>query len=183
MFDKIDNIFLSIMLKYKKIFEDVIQQSKVYNINLTKEHINLQKQTVEITNVRNKKTSTHKVICFCIYDTKQELFRWMNGFNHMLFGSKDFQDMIVRWFGTRQTTDKIFKNNEFNINKKLHYSIVYFIAILYGTYNVIRFTSENEQYIMYALLDLGIKDNFDLKKLEKDIQPYLKACKVNKKNK
>ena len=85
---------------------------------------------------------------------------------------------VEKIFGSRRTLDKIFKH-EYEISEKYHIAIPYFLAILNPAYNLVSFATSDDDIYFYAFVNLGIKDNFNMKKFVDDMSYYKKALETD----
>jgi hypothetical protein len=166
MFDEIDKLFINIILKQRKVFEDVEKLSLDYKILLTKENMDFTKLTVDAE--KNKKITTHNIIIVGVYDIKKELFMWSTDINLLLLELLTQHD-LEKDIGSMRTLEKLFKLNV-NIILTDHYVIPCLIGIYNQNMNIISF--HNDGYIMYALINLGIKDDFDYEQYLKYMRFY-----------
>ena len=168
MFDKLDELFFSTILLNKQLFDDMMNKTLDYKLNLTKDIVQLKTPKIEVE--FNGKTKTHTIILFGLYDKIKKIYKWIGQTNELLI------EQVIRYdveniFGNWQTIDKIF-SSEYVIGNKEHMAIPYFIAILNPAFNLIRFESEDGNLYFYALVNLGIKDNFIFEKFISDMYIY-----------
>lgn len=176
MFDKLDELFFSTILLNKQLFDNTMDKTLEYKLNLTKDIVKLKTSKIEVD--FNGKTKTHTIILFGLYDKIRRIYKWIGQTNELLV------EQVIRYdveniFGTWQTIDKIF-SPEYVIGNKEHMTIPYFIAILNPAFNLIKFESEDGTLYFYALVNLGIKDNFIFEKFISDMYIYKNLALVNK---
>lgn len=176
MFDKLDELFFSTILLNKQLFDNMMDKTLEYKLNLTKDIVQLKTSNIEVE--FNGKTKTHTIILFGLYDKIGRKYKWMGQTNELL------AEQVIRYdveniFGSWQTIDKIF-SPEYIIGNKEHMAIPYFIAILNPAFNLIRFESEDGTLYFYALINLGLKDNFIFEKFISDMNIYKNLALVNK---
>lgn len=176
MFDKLDELFFSTILLNKQLFDNTMDKSLEYKLNLTKDIVQLKTSKIEVE--FNGKTKIHTIILFGLYDKIRRVYKWMGQTNELL-GEQVIRYDVENIFGTWHTIDKIF-SPEYVIGIKEHMAIPYFIAILNPAFNLIRFESEDGNLYFYSLVNLGIKDNFIFEKFISDMNIYKNLALVNK---
>jgi hypothetical protein len=176
MFNKLDELFFHTILLNKQLFDDMMDKTIEYKLNLTKDIVQLRTSKIDVE--YDGKTKKHIIILFGLYDKIGRIYKWMGQTNELL------AEQLMRYdvediFGTYQTIDKIF-SSEFTIANKEHLAIPYLMAILNPAFNLIRFESEDGSLYFYALVNLGIKDNFIFEKFISDMTIYKNLALANK---
>lgn len=172
LFDKKDKTFFSIVLKYKKNYEDIMTKSLEYQINLNQDILELKKNTIEAT--KNNKKEKFSIILLGMYNTENNTYIHYKGINEILFDNLDKNYDLIDFFGSKTTIEKIFLNQFISIDKKTHYAIPYFVAIMNPAFNLVRFENENGKYYFYALIKFGYEDKLNFNKFLKDMEKYKK---------
>ncbi len=174
-FDKFDELFFDIVLSNTTMFKDTMTKSLEYKLDITKDIVALKTHDI---NVEYKgKTTKHFIILFGLYHKKDKQFMWISNYNDVFKELLDKYD-VERMFGSRRTLDKIFKH-EYEISEKYHIAIPYFLAIINPAYNLVSFATSDDDVYFYAFVNLGIKDNFDMKKFVDEMSRYKKAVETD----
>lgn len=71
------------------------------------------------------------------------------------------------------TINKLFKS-KVKIKDELHMAIPILIAILNPAFNLVSFSTPDDSMYIYALVNLKIKDNFNMDKFTDDMEAYKK---------
>jgi hypothetical protein len=164
MVDNIDKLYITAIKKYKKYIDFVQEKSRNYVINVTHENVTGGKLDVEV--VKNKKTSTHKLLFFGTYKKSEGVFEWSNGVNSALLNH--ISDQGKNAFGPDRIVNKFFQN-VVEISEDDHYVIPILVFLSNPKFNVIWFTNPDVDMIFYSMIDLGIKDNLNYNKFVRDI--------------
>lgn len=173
-FDKYDELFFDIILFNKTMFEDTMKKSLDYNLDITKEIMEL--KTTDIKVKHKGKTSNNMIILFGLYNKINKLFKWIGDSNYLLQNQLNRYD-IKSIFGSQRTLDKIFKH-EYIISEKYHEAIPYLMAILNPAFNLVSFATPDDSMYFYAFVNLGIKDNFIFEKFVSDMLRYRNALET-----
>jgi Tfp pilus assembly PilM family ATPase len=99
MFTLLDNILLGFLSGLWKYFEEVLEKSYKYKINITIDNVSGKSSDVEITH--NGKKEYKKIIVFGLYDPTKEIFKW-NGMTNKLFYEKLVNDGAKELFRTME---------------------------------------------------------------------------------
>jgi hypothetical protein len=178
MFDNIDNQFFEIILLNKHMFNDVMTKSLEYDLDITKDIVELKTPKIKVEH--NGKKTEKIIILFGEYNLVNNIFGWIGESNDLFIQQLERYD-VKKIFGSYRTLDKILKK-EFKISEKYHIAIPYLMAILNPAFNIVSFKTPNSTYI-YALVNLGIKDNFNFEKFIKNMQKYKNLAIDGKKSK
>ena len=178
MFDKLDELFFHTILLNKQLFDNMINKTLEYKLNLTKDIVQLQTSKIDVE--YKGETKKHIIILFGLYNKIGRIYKWI-GQTHKLLVEQLMRYDVEDIFGTFHTIDKIF-SSEFVIGNREHLAIPYLMAILNPALNLVRFESEDGSLYFYALINLDIKDNFIFEKFISDMRIYKNLALVNKPN-
>ena len=158
-----DEQFFNAIRDYQPFFDNIVNQSLQYNIQLTPEHVsenNLNKITVITPNKMRR--------CNFIPIGFEEQVSY-NG-RHFKWHSFEGRDLIKE-----HINDYLFVENNYVSRNSLNY---YFedcvqlnyenrnilpnlISITHPKFNIIRFTDNDSSYYYYCMIEIGIKSSFD----------------------
>jgi len=180
MTDKLDNYFINMILQYGLVFEDVINKSLDYDINLPSDIAEtLFKEDVEVKNIKTGEISKHNIIFFSLYDFNKEEFIWYRGIEKMFSEQlKKYPDLSSIPF-----ISNLFATSKIKLGEKYKNLIPYLVAIIYSNYNIIRFIDPDSNIESYILINLGIKDSFDFDKFSDLLSKYNLLGKIVNDNK
>lgn len=156
MFTNKDRIFFSTLSLYKDIIEKNITKSLEYNIEFTEDIMMGKSYKVNIQNKKNKKKMVKDVFILGVYNTKDSLFKWSPIRQIIHDNLKNFWMDV---FGTTATIDKIFTPTV-NIEYEDHCYIPYLVNLIRPDFNVIRFETQDKSNIIYAMINIGYKNDF-----------------------
>lgn len=163
IFTTLDDVLITIFSSLWKNFQKVLEKSYDYKINVTKDNVECKSLDVDITNIKTGKHDNKKIIVFGVYNAKQELFTWNTNISK-IFYDKLIKENIKETLGTLETLNKLFQQHV-KINKKQYVAIPCLVGFFNPAYNLIKFVSENEEIEMFALVDLGIKDDINISEI------------------
>ena len=158
-----DEQFFNAIRDYQPFFDNIVNQSLQYNIQLTPQHVsenNLNKITVITPNKMRR--------CNFIPIGFEEQVSY-NG-RHFKWHSFEDRDLIKE-----HINDYLFVENNYVSRNSLNY---YFedcvqlnyenrnilpnlISITHPKFNIIRFTDNDSSYYYYCMIEIGIKSSFD----------------------
>ena len=100
---------------------------------------------------------------FGVYNKSTKMWNWMKNMNEIMFDTYNKQYDLVDMFGKEaEPLLKTIFSNEVKISPDDHTVIPHFIQLLNASHNLVRIEMDQESpYIMYALIDLDIKDEID----------------------
>jgi hypothetical protein len=176
MFDKLDKLFFDTILLNEKFFINAIGQTLNHKLNLTKNIMQL--KTTKINVEYQGETKEHMIILFGTYHKLNGIWKWI-GQSNELFANHLINYGLDDIFGSFHTFNKIFLP-EFQINVKDQFAIPCLISIFNPAFNLVSFMSEDGLMFFYALVNLGIKDNFVFGKFISDMVNYKKIALMNK---
>ena len=169
MVDQLDNYFMNMILQYGSGFEDVIDKSLDYDINLPSDIAEtLFKEDIEIKNIKTKEISKYNIAFFSLYNFNTEEFMWYRGIE------KIFSEQLNKYSELYSIPfiRNLFATSKIKMGEKYKNVIPYLVAIIYPNYNVIRFTDPDNNLESYILINLGIKDSFDFDKFSELLSNY-----------
>ena len=152
----------------------MVQKSYGYNIDLE----NALKKGEGKISVINKNTSEnnyHSFILYGKYNENTETFIWFNNIQNIILQDMIKKD-IIGVFSTSYyrgpTIVKLLSKPKIKISKKYKKVIPYLLAIIQNTYNIISFDTSNKNETVYVGIAMNIKDKFNQKLFDKDMEKY-----------
>jgi hypothetical protein len=179
MEQEMNNFIIGTILDYGKVFENVIIKSLDYDIVLSEDIVkNVFAENVEIKNKKTGKSTKHMIFLFGMYMTESEEYIWYKGIQGMFMDHLKQYDKLV--------AIPFIKNYFIDTTIKISYNfknvIPYLMAIIYSGSNLVRFTSPDKKVELYAMVDLGIKDNFNMRDFLLAMSTYSLFTSMNKKD-
>jgi hypothetical protein len=173
-FTKQDKYFFSIILKHGKIFDDVVQKSYGYNIDL-ENALKKDEGKISVINKNTGENNYHSFILYGKYNENTETFIWFNNIQNIILQDMIKKD-IIGVFSTSYyrgpTIVKLLSKPKIKISKKYKKVIPYLLAIIQNTYNIISFDTSNKNETVYVGIAMNIKDKFNQKLFDKDMEKY-----------
>ena len=173
-FTKQDKYFFSIILEHGKIFDDVVQKSYGYNIDL-ENALKKGEGKISVINKNTGENNYHSFILYGKYNENTETFIWFNNVQNVILQDMIKKD-IIGVFSTSYyrgpTIVKLLSKPKIKISKKYKKVIPYLLAIIQNTYNIISFDTSNKNETVYVGIAMNIKDKFNQKLFDKDMEKY-----------
>jgi hypothetical protein len=173
-FNKQDKYFFSIILKHGKIFDEVVQKSYGYNIDL-ENALKKGEGKIAVINKNTGENNSHSFILYGKYNENTETFSWFNNIQNVILQDMIKKD-IIGVFSTSYyrgpTIVKLLSKPKIKISKKYKKVIPYLLAIIQNTYNIIPFDTSNSYENVYVGIGMNIKDKFNQKLFDKDMEKY-----------
>ena len=173
-FTKQDKYFFSIILEHGKIFDDVVQKSYGYNIDL-ENALKKDEGKISVINKNTGENNYHSFILYGKYNENTETFIWFNNIQNIILQDMIKKD-IIGVFSTSYyrgpTIVKLLSKPKIKISKKYKKVIPYLLAIIQNTYNIISFDTSNKNETVYVGIAMNIKDKFNQKLFDKDMEKY-----------
>jgi len=161
--------FENIVLKYKSHYDIMLNKSLKYVINLNSDHIS--NQSNEITIIKNNKTREYNFINIGIIKNNQ--FIWFDlDTRDLLYEHFKKYQFIENGYVTHNYISKFFSSS-FKVNKKNKYFIIYLLSIINPGFNIIRFSTEDNNIKYIGMIPLKIKDNFNYNDFVISLQNHL----------
>ena len=153
-----NKLFEKTVLEYKSHYDIMMNKSLKYDINLNSDHISNQLNT--ITTTINNKIKQYSFINLGII--KNNEFTWLNlDTRDALYEHFKKYPFIENGYITYNYISKFFTNQSFKINKRNKYFIIYLLSIINPGFNIIRFSTEDNNIKYFGMIQLKIKDGFN----------------------
>jgi len=159
--DSRNKLFFDTILEYEPFYEEMIQRSLEYNIQLTAEHFN------NLQNITVVGLNTTRSCMFIPVGTTNETnlgyhFNWYNqNTKDLIYDHINRYNFIENNHVTRNSLDYYFEDTV-QLNDENRNIIPYLISITNPSFNLIRFRiNQNRNCHFYCMIDLGIQDNYD----------------------
>jgi hypothetical protein len=174
-----DEQFFNAIKDYQPFFNNIMNSTVEYNIQLTPEHI-LEYNLNKITVITPNKMRRCNFIPIGFEEQVSD-----NG-HHFKWHSFEGRDLIKEHINEYLFVEHNYiSRNSFNyyfedvvqLNYENRNILPYLISITHPKFNIIRFTDNQSSYYYYCMINIGIKNNFDYQRDFLD-----KICRQNEDN-
>ena len=174
-----DEQFFNAIRDYQPFFDNIMNSSLGYNIQLTPEHV-LENNLNKITVITPNKMRRCNFIPIGFEEQVSD-----NG-HHFKWHSFEGRDLIKEHINEYLFVEHNYiSRNSFNyyfedvvqLNYENRNILPYLISITHPKFNIIRFTDNQSSYYYYCMINIGIKNNFDYQRDFLD-----KICRQNEDN-
>jgi hypothetical protein len=161
--DNMTLLFFVIISNFRDKIENINTKSLDYKLNITKDNISFKTTKLEVEHISTGVISTHNIMPFGIYNNSTKMWNWMSNMNEIMFDMYNKQYELLDIFGDKgEPLLKTIFSNEVKISPGDHIVIPHFIQLLNASHNLVRIEMDQKSpYIVYALIDLGIKDEIE----------------------
>jgi hypothetical protein len=148
-----DAILLNYILNsHKYIYENTIDKSFEYNFFILPQNLYPGIHKITIFNKELRIFEKHNFIPFGYHKNKE--FIWCNGMNNIMLCRIKKMNFLNNL--SKNLIKKIF-SKKCKINNKKYIKIIpYIVSITNSRFNVIQFTDNNSNIMLYSLIDLNI---------------------------
>ena len=167
-FDKTDEIFFKSIYKFQDEFEDIIDKSMDYKIDMTLDKFKAGAGKINVTDKANN-TKECNYIIFCRYNTSNNEFEWVHAFKKFITSAiiKVYKELGIKL----NTINKLIEKDKFIIEPKYKNIVPYMFALIYKQkINIIRFISGDIEF--YVMIDLNIPNNIKDDDINKNFSLY-----------
>ena len=176
LFNDFDIKLLTILTKlWDDHFDKIVRESLKYTINLIPE--NMTGESTEVEVIHEGKSTNTEIIIVGLYNKEKEIFSWHKNVNK-LFYDMMYND-IKNNFETVETIEKMFEKNV-PIKNKFYHAIPALVGIFFSKYNIIKFISEDNKHVLYALINLKINNELDYDNFFKSVNKNYKKLSRSK---
>jgi len=179
LFTEFDIKLLTILNKlWYDHFNQVVTESLNYTINLTSKIMTGESTEVEV--IHEGKSTNTEIIIVGMYNKEKEIFSWHKNVNKLFYDM--MYDDIKKTFETTETIEKMFEK-DVPIKNKFYHAIPALVGMFFSKYNIIKFVTEDNKHVLYALINLKINNEIDYDNFFKSVHKKLSRSKNYKKGK
>jgi hypothetical protein len=176
-FNNIDKKFFSLIYDYADIFEEIINKSLDYKINLTRDNFREGVGKVDVIDNNNNKKQ-HEFIIFGKYDKKTNEFEWIPKVKNFIASAllKTYKNFDLKL----DTINKLLEKDKFSLPYQYKNGIPYMIGLMrIQKFNIIRFIAGDTE--IYIILNLDIPNKLTHPEIIKHLSKYNEQFTNNKK--